>query len=486
MYTQCPDCQTRFRVTAGALRAARGTVRCGRCGSAFDALERLSDAMQPVRDPSPLLMAPISIQLASLGESLREPLGESLGEPEREEPSAEATSVLVDESRGTETITLEGERVSFELQPEREEPPAQEPDPDATDHFEILRIEELPDTDDGKAERELEALVQRLQREFGPDVTEPDEGSDAAEATAETLALLEPATPELAPDQSMFVEIVAAEPVRAVPAPQPVELPVELPAELPVEPFAAEPPAPALEPTAAAAEPVEVEFEPEPRVAPVLVPQPPPVAFERVAAAATPVEELPLAARRWRTAPVDVEPEPEATSGRSIWGTLAWTAGSLLLALLLAGQLAHHWREQLARDARTGPTLRLAYERLGLELPTSWDLAAIELRQWGNDDRDSGRMVVRASLTNRAAFAQPNPILRLQFEDRYGSMIAARDFEPSEYLPRAAEASRMLAPGTSSEAELVLADPGPEAVGYRLDVCQRDGAGQLRCAQDPG
>src|SRR5512143_2705839 len=47
MYSQCPDCQTRFRVTAEMLRAARGTVRCGRCGSAFDALERLSDTIPP-------------------------------------------------------------------------------------------------------------------------------------------------------------------------------------------------------------------------------------------------------------------------------------------------------------------------------------------------------------------------------------------------------------------------------------------------------
>ncbi len=46
MYSQCPECLTRFRVTAAALRAAHGTVRCGRCGSAFDALPRLSDTLQ--------------------------------------------------------------------------------------------------------------------------------------------------------------------------------------------------------------------------------------------------------------------------------------------------------------------------------------------------------------------------------------------------------------------------------------------------------
>src|SRR5829696_1117766 len=45
MYSQCPECQARFRVTAEVLRTAHGTVRCGRCGSAFDALARLTDSL---------------------------------------------------------------------------------------------------------------------------------------------------------------------------------------------------------------------------------------------------------------------------------------------------------------------------------------------------------------------------------------------------------------------------------------------------------
>jgi hypothetical protein len=54
------------------------------------------------------------------------------------------------------------------------------------------------------------------------------------------------------------------------------------------------------------------------------------------------------------------------------------------------------------------------------------------------------------------------------------------------YLKDAAEAARPMGPGARGEAELVLADPGPEAVGYRLDVCQRESATILRCAQGPG
>ena len=100
-------------------------------------------------------------------------------------------------------------------------------------------------------------------------------------------------------------------------------------------------------------------------------------------------------------------------------------------------------------------------------------------------DVAAGRLVVRASLTNRAQFEQRYPILRLQFEDRFGSLIATRDFAPEDYLKDPALAARPMAPGAESEAELVLADPGVEAVGYRLDVCLPESATTLRCARGP-
>ena len=107
-----------------------------------------------------------------------------------------------------------------------------------------------------------------------------------------------------------------------------------------------------------------------------------------------------------------------------------------MLALALVAQVTHHFRQDLVRHPQLGAPLRAAYERLGLDLLPNWDLAALELRQWGNepDAATSGRLVVRASLTNRATFAQPHPLLRLELEDRFGNTVATRDFEPSEYL----------------------------------------------------
>ena len=55
MFTQCAKCETVFRLSAEALRAAGGQVRCGRCGEVFNALARLAeDATGFTQGESPL------------------------------------------------------------------------------------------------------------------------------------------------------------------------------------------------------------------------------------------------------------------------------------------------------------------------------------------------------------------------------------------------------------------------------------------------
>jgi predicted Zn finger-like uncharacterized protein len=417
MYSQCPDCQARFRVTAEMLRAARGTVRCGRCGSAFDALERLSDTIPPASpalrvvpaaggNTEPAATAEYHFSAEDLERVFVDARDwrEAPAAPESQATlesagASDEPPLVVDENAGVEDITLEGERIRIEAPAEDQ---GVEVDLDSTDEIEILR--HVPDSaypeDEDAVEREIEALARGLAEEQAP-------------------------------------------------APEPFAEPV-------VEP----PPEPVAEP----------------------VPPTPEIS----SATATAEEPLPLSAQRWRR-PVDEEASEPAASG-SAWGTFAWSVGGLVLALVLAAQVIHHFRQDLVRHPQIGPPLRTAYERLGLDLLPNWDLAAFELRQWGNaaDAAAEGRMVVRASLTNRAGFAQPHPILRLELEDRFGATVATRDFEPADYLKNPSQATRLIAPGSSSEAELLLADPGTEAVGYRLDVCLRESSTLLRCARGPG
>ncbi|HVN43304.1 MAG TPA: MJ0042-type zinc finger domain-containing protein, partial [Steroidobacteraceae bacterium] len=172
MYSQCPDCLTRFRVTADALRAAHGTVRCGRCGSAFDALARLSDTIpRPGRDeaavsiPAAQSLAPVSpVEAATPSEyhfsaddlekvfidsrDWQREFGPSAGESiEIGGEEAEPPVVVVDEATRREDITLEGEHILIEdrtaLEQAYEETLGSWPEPaakdvDSTDRFEVL------------------------------------------------------------------------------------------------------------------------------------------------------------------------------------------------------------------------------------------------------------------------------------------------------------------------------------------------------------
>ena len=72
MYARCPHCRTTFAISATALRAAHGKVRCGACLEAFDAIATLLDA-----DPPPPVRAP------SLSDEVPEVLREDLVNAER-------------------------------------------------------------------------------------------------------------------------------------------------------------------------------------------------------------------------------------------------------------------------------------------------------------------------------------------------------------------------------------------------------------------
>lgn len=50
MYTSCPECGTVFRIGPAELRRAAGRVRCGSCGTAFNALDSLSDSNPAEKD----------------------------------------------------------------------------------------------------------------------------------------------------------------------------------------------------------------------------------------------------------------------------------------------------------------------------------------------------------------------------------------------------------------------------------------------------
>jgi predicted Zn finger-like uncharacterized protein len=73
VFTQCPQCETVFRLSADVLGAAGGQVRCGRCGEVFDALKRLSE------EPRMFTIGETTLELEARAEQILESLDEAPG-----------------------------------------------------------------------------------------------------------------------------------------------------------------------------------------------------------------------------------------------------------------------------------------------------------------------------------------------------------------------------------------------------------------------
>jgi predicted Zn finger-like uncharacterized protein len=470
MYSQCPSCKARFRVTAATLRAAHGRGRCGHCGHAFDVLDHLSDELpatpatasatasdspRPAAQPPTLTDAPragTEADADGVGRSGIEG-GQNLGledyhfsaediekvfidardwqkqfgdsSPLRssaptESPAVEQSEVIVDEPRGVEDITLEG--LSVEIESDNGESLRLEAE---FDHIDDENIDEIDDLDSTSRLPTLENV---------PDSAYPadeDEAPLKEDETAFYRALIE----------GRDLPSAAAAATAATPAP----------------PRAA---APAHAPAPGAAVPMRAEIR------------------------ATPAERW-TEGRRSRVAEDDLPDLDLPGAALPPHRGRRWLAlGSVLLALALAVQATHYYRQIIVRHPQAGDALRRVYALIGQPLSPNWDLDAFEVHQWGPtaDVAPGEPLTVRASLTNRAAHAQPYPLLRLAFEDRFGAAVARRDFMPAEYLKNDQQAARQFAAGETTETELSVVAPGGDAVGYTLDICLREEPSRIRCA----
>lgn len=364
MFTECPACQTMFRVTGAILRAGHGQVECGQCHTIFDAIERLIDDVpqasgtyEPARADNPPTLPPLAADPA---------------DPEL--PAA--TQAWANDLPTGEFLLKDGELIPVGIRPES-------------------------------------AL--------------------APEPTPNDIEVDEPDAPEEITLEGDRIEISGV---------------YQRPESWP-------------------------ETEPEPETEePVLPPQ-----EDAPIAAAAPAAEYP---------PLD--DDLEATLGneeRPGGRTAIWAAASLVLVIGLLAQAIHHYRQELVRHPRLGPTLLKVYAAANLPLAPNWDVTGYEIQQWGvaADPAATGTLRLRASIMNRAGFAQPYPLIQLTLEDRWGERVGARAFEPAEYLGPGTPTDRLLAPNQRVNADIGIVDPGEDAVGFHVDVCLRTESG-TDCASE--
>ncbi len=162
---------------------------------------------------------------------------------------------------------------------------------------------------------------------------------------------------------------------------------------------------------------------------------------------------------------------------------LLLAAGSFALALLLAVQLIHARRDELLVDSAFAPTLRGVYQTFGYPLPENWDLSAYDLRQMSAViNPDSPNVIrIKVSLRNRAARAQPYPVVRLILIDIWGEPIGQRDLLPAQYL--SSDPPPLMAAGENVTGEIAVVEPTDQkAENFEIDACLTLEAGVLECA----
>lgn len=162
---------------------------------------------------------------------------------------------------------------------------------------------------------------------------------------------------------------------------------------------------------------------------------------------------------------------------QSSWGKrLLWTGLSLLAALALLGQYAAYHFDELARQDGWRPWFQTLCPVVGCDVPSKVDIALIKSSNLvvRSHPQFNGALIVDAIIYNRAPFAQPFPLLELRFADLDGKLIASRRFKPSEYLSGDLAGQSDMPPQTPIHIALDILDPGSKAVNYSLSFQSPD------------
>jgi predicted Zn finger-like uncharacterized protein len=171
-----------------------------------------------------------------------------------------------------------------------------------------------------------------------------------------------------------------------------------------------------------------------------------------------------------RTAP-DALDVPDGDAAAPPRRRLLWT----VIALLLAGAagLQVLWFERdavLARYPQLRPRAEQLCAQLGCTVLRRRDLAAIVVvnRDVRDHPRYEDTLLVNATISNGAAFAQPFPRIELAFSDTNGRVIAARTFAAREYLDASMVTQRGMEPDTPVHVVLEIAGVDAGAASFEI------------------
>jgi predicted Zn finger-like uncharacterized protein len=408
--TQCPHCQTRFRVNREQLAIANGSVRCGACLQVFDAATLLADQLKQATPAPEVALQPL------------------------------------------QPLHLKDHHAPLKL----EKTPAIL----AADH-EPLWIHDDLDMDD--LDEELARLDHQEQRKHEPRPQGSSNREQRANSSGDDFA-----DDDVPPEEAWALALLRDEttPARAELPPAPFKIPEE---DLPRPVLHTNVVVDRKEPTIELPPPVAPKKVPQETIA---IEPPRKVARELDPQADEELHPSKNRARIQELEELSDEPiQLDWRRPRKRWGRrLTWAGLNLLALLVLAGQYVWYHFDELARQDQYRPWFAAICPEVGCNLPSKVDINQIRSSNLvvRSHPEFSGALVVDAIIYNRATFAQPFPLLELRFADLSGQPIASRRFKPAEYLSGELAGGREMPPQTPIHISLDILDPGPRAVNYSL------------------
>jgi predicted Zn finger-like uncharacterized protein len=455
--TQCPHCQTSFRVSHAQLSVARGVVRCGACLQVFNAAKQL----------------------------LEQRAGKTTDDIQPPVPASSPATILAPPTILPEDLLLDMP------EDEPDEPPAERPVEAQREWKTRARDFASLDLDDLDLDEELAKLEQReiqLPGTYGREghLRSGDSSisarRDNANAESEQFASLHnddaddlyASEPETTTDPALGVK-TAPEPDSRNGRTEP-SMSFGL-GELGDEPEAPEP-SMGENPGRTAQREDSVYDEPGEHLSAVdededhPMDEPPQRPKPRLKRSRT---EPDLHENVLRNKPtLDLTDDPlqlDWQKPKPRWGRrLAWGLLILLAIMALAGQYIWYHYDELARQDEYRPWFQVVCPQIGCKVPTKVDITLLKSSNLivRSHPDFKGALVVDAIIYNRAAFSQPFPLLELRFADPTGQLIASRRFKPSEYLSGEMAGKAEMPPQTPIHIALDILDPGAKAVNYSL------------------
>ncbi|MDB5979577.1 MAG: family finger-like protein [Pseudomonas sp.] len=462
--TQCPHCQTSFRVSHAQLSVARGVVRCGACLQVFNAAKQLleqragkptEDAQLPLPPPPPAPALPPPTIL---------PEGPLLDMPE-DEPDELPVERPIEAQREWKTRALDFASLDLDNLDLDEE---------------LAKLEQreiqLPHAygRDGHSRSGDASMSARRDTGAESEQYASLHNDDADDLSADDLYAGEPET--------------VTEPALGVtPAPEPASQDgrTEPSMSFELDELNHEPDAPALpvgeRSSRTAQHKDSVYEEPGERLSAVEEDEDEHYSLDE------PLPQRPKPRlKRNRTEPglhehvlrnkptLDLSDDPlqlDWQKPKPRWGRrFAWGLLILLAAMALAGQYIWYHYDELTRQDQYRSWFQVICPQIGCKVPSKVDITLLKssnLMVRSHPDF-KGALVVDAIIYNRAAFSQPFPLLELRFADPAGQLIASRRFKPSEYLSGEMAGKAEMPSQTPIHIALDILDPGAKAVNYSL------------------